>query len=150
MPGKSHPYVDKVSMNGDQINLYVEVTDFQAAQGFIEISGQATQVGGAFATFSQVVDVKNATKEDDGYFVTVTANAVPPTRFKKNQDITVFARVARVWVTVLGEPDAAQSEEVGTTADPTTTWEEKTSSQLTNAAWSAQNGHTADPGQQAD
>ena len=81
----SHPYVDSVSMNGNQIDLSVEVTDFKTTKGSIEISGQATQVGGALAMISQVVDfTKDATEEPDGYFVTVTANVVPPIRFKKD------------------------------------------------------------------
>src|SRR4029077_19360413 len=102
-------------MNGNQIDLSVEVTDFKTTKGSIEISGQATQVGGALAMISQVVDfTKDATEEPDGYFVTVTANVVPPIRFKKDQDITVFVRVARVWVTVLGEHNAAGSSVEGT------------------------------------
>ena len=147
----SHPYVDSVSMNGDQINLSVEVTDFETNKGGIEISGQATQVGGALAIFSQVVDfAKDAAKEDDGYFVTVTANVVPPIRFKKDQDITVFVRVAKVWVTVLGEHNTAVTAVGGTDANPDTTWDRvKGSSQLTNQSWHAPAGGTAGPSQTA-
>jgi len=147
----SHPYVDSVSMNGNQIDLSVEVTDFKTTKGSIEISGQATQVGGALAMISQVVDfTKDATEEPDGYFVTVTANVVPPIRFKKDQDITVFVRVARVWVTVLGEHNAAGSSVEGTDADPDTTWDEpKKSSQLTNQSWPAPAGSTAGSSQPA-
>lgn len=150
-PTPSHPYVDSVSMNVDQISLSVEVTDFETTKGGIEISGQATQVGGALATFSQVVDfAKDATKEDDGYFVDVTAKTIPPFRFKKDQDITVFVRVARVWVTVLGEQDAADTAVEGTDADGTTKWDlPRKSSQLTNQSWPAPAGSTAGPGQQA-
>jgi hypothetical protein len=133
----SHPYVDSVSMNGNQINLKVEVTDFETTKGGIEISGQATQVSGALALFSQVVDfTKDAVEDPDGWFVTVTANVIPPIRFKKDQDITVFVRVARVWVTVLGEQSTAAL--AGTDADPDTTWDRlRESSQLTNQSWPA-------------
>jgi hypothetical protein len=124
-------------MNGNQIDLKVEVTDFQATQGCIEISGQATQVGGAFAPIYQVVDfASEAKQEPDGWFVTVTAGAIPPVRFKKDQDITVFVRVARVWVTVLGQPGNT-GYQAGTDADPETTWTERDSAQLTKQPWTA-------------
>jgi hypothetical protein len=84
---------------------------------------------------------KDATEETDGYFVTVTANAIPPIRFKKDQDITVFVRVARVWVTVLGEHNTADTAVEGTDADSDTTWDQlKKSSQLTNQSWPAPAG----------
>jgi hypothetical protein len=151
----SHPYVDSVSMNGDQITLKVEVTDFKTTEGGIEISGQATQVGGAFAAFSQIVDIATATTETDAdgkelLFVTVTADTIPPYRFKKEQDITIFVRVAKAWVTVLGEHDAVVGSEVGTDADATTMWDRlRKAAQLNGEHWPVPAGSTAAPGQWA-
>ncbi len=134
----SHPYVDSVSMAfGDAITLSVEVTDFATAKGEIEISGQATQHGGAFAVFSKVVDFdKEATQKDDGWFVDVTAKTIPPVQFDKGQEITVFVRVARVWVTVLGQGGPMNSQLSGSGAAPATQWAEiKGSSQLSKRPW---------------
>jgi hypothetical protein len=108
-PNPSHPYVDSVSMAGKQIKLSVEVTDFMNGGGSIEISGQATQSGGGCANIYQIVDVTKATQGDTPgeWFVTVTADTIPPYPFRKGQDVTVFIRTARVWSSVLGEHTAA-------------------------------------------
>jgi len=140
-PYKAHPYVDKVSQNGDQIDLRVEVTDFKTTEGGIEISGQATQNSGAFASFSQIVDLATATveKETDAatgveyWFVTVTADTVPPHKFMLDKDITVFVRVAKVWVTVLGEQPSGISSEKAT--DPLAWGEPHTATQLDGKSW---------------
>jgi len=105
MPEPSHPYVDNVSMaeGGEEITLSVEVTDFEAKRGGIEISGQASQPNGALAIISQAVDFdKDATKKSDGWFVNVTAQTIPPVEFDESQEVTVSVSVAKVWVTVLG------------------------------------------------
>jgi hypothetical protein len=139
----SHPYVDSVSMAGDQITLRVEVTNFISTKGGIEISGQATQIGGAFANISQVVDLATATKGDNNeWFVTVTADTLPPYRFKKGQDVTIFVRVSKVWVTVLGEHSKAlQGDVTGTVADASTTWDQpRKVSQLDGKTWATQGG----------
>lgn len=152
----SHPYVDSVSMNGDQITLKVEVTDFKTTEGGIEISGQATQVGGAFASFSEIVDIATATAEkaadgEESLFATVTADTIPPYRFRKDQDVTIFARVAKAWVTVLGEQaQGVTSDEAGQPADPNTTWDQfKKASQMSGEPWPAPAGSPAGPGQPA-
>ena len=132
-PPPVHPYVDSVSMaSREAITLSVEVTDFATTKGELEISGTATQEGGAFATFTQVVDFdKEASQEDDGWFADVTAKTIPPVQFDPNKAITVFVRVARVWVTVLGQ-DAANPYTTGST----TKWGQiKGSGQLTNKPW---------------
>lgn len=140
----AHPYVDSVAMNGDQITLKVEVTDFKTTQGGIEISGTATQTGGAVASFSQIVDIATAIAETgaDGkqyLFASVTADTIPPYRFRKDQDITIFVRVAKVWVTVLGAHDqTAQPSETVQEADAATTWDQvRKAAQLNGEPWSA-------------
>jgi hypothetical protein len=144
----SHPYVDSVSMaeDGEQITLSVEVTDFETHRGGIEISGQATQPGGAFATFSQAVNFdKDATHKDDGWFVNVTAKTIPPVMFNENQEITVFVSVAKVWVTVLGH-DAASSYTPGSTPK----WEQVTgASQQTGKTWAQYRKEQAEAAQPA-
>ena len=133
-PPPVHPYVDSVSMaSRDAITLSVEVTDFATTKGELEISGTATQEGGAFATFTQVVDFdKEAAEEDDGWFADVTAKTIPPVQFDPDKAITVFVRVARVWVTVLGQDAAANPYTTGST----TKWGQiKGSGQLTNKPW---------------
>jgi len=137
-PYPSHPYVDEVSLQNDQLTLKVEVTAFMTLGGGVEVSGQATQDSGAFASFSQIVDTATATGEVDKatdnklWFVTVTADTVPPFEFKTTDPITVFVRVAKVWVTVLGK---------GGTSTPLTgnggrPWGEvKTATQLNGKTW---------------
>ncbi len=133
-----HPYVDSVSMAfGDEITLSVEVTDFETTKGELEITGQATQIGGAFATISKVVDFdKEAIQTDDGWFVDVTAKTIPPTQFDPAREITVFVRVARVWVTVLGQGGAINPRVTHPDGGPATHWGQIIgSSQLTKRHW---------------
>jgi hypothetical protein len=114
-------------MAGDQIKLSVEVTDFKAAGGSVEISGQATQVGGGFADIYKIVDMTEATEDDPGeWFVTVTADTAPPYRFRKDQDVTVYVRTAKVWVSVLGEQTGwSTSSGEDPTADDDTKWDKR-------------------------
>jgi len=115
-------------MAGDQIKLSVEVTDFMSAGGSVEISGQATQVGGGFADIYKIVDMTEATQGDTPgeWFVTVTADTAPPYRFRKDQDVTVFIRTAKVWVSVLGEHTAGlTSSKTSQEADKETTWDKR-------------------------
>ena len=128
----SHPYVDSVSMadDGKQISLVVEVTDFIATGGTLEISGQATQVSGAFANISAYVDVKDAVPGDNNetrngqpeMFVTVTVPIAATYRFRKDLDVTIFVRVSKVWVTVLGESTQVGASEIGQNAVKGTKW----------------------------
>jgi hypothetical protein len=122
---------------GDEITLSVEVTDFETTKGELEISGTATQNGGAFATFSKVVDFdKEAIQTDDGWFVDVTAKTIPPTQFDPAQEITVFVRVARVWVTVLGQGGDINPRVTHPDGGPATHWGQIIgSSQLTKRHW---------------
>jgi hypothetical protein len=137
-----HPYVESVSITGHKITLRVEVTDFKTSTGGIEISGQATQNGGAFANISSIVDIATATVGDDGeLFVTVTADSIPPYRFRKDQDVTIFVRVSKVWVTVLGEQSGvAQSYGKPQDAGDGTTWNQlRKVTQVNGENWQGQN-----------
>jgi hypothetical protein len=133
-----HPYVDSVSMaSAKEITLSVEVTDFETTKGAIQISGQATQDSGALATFNEVVDfAKKARHKGDGWFVDVTAKTIPPTQFDPAQEITVFVRVARVWVTVLGQGGDINPRVTHPDGGPATHWGQIIgSSQLTKRHW---------------
>jgi hypothetical protein len=120
-----YPYVGSAVITGNQITFRVVVTDFKTTEGGIEISGQATQVGGALAEISAIAQVPAAPNGDNGeYFVEVTADTIPPKRFRKDQDVTVFVRVSKVWVTVLGEHSTGpQPETTVQEANDGTTWD---------------------------
>ena len=119
-------YVTSVKFEDDQLTFRVDLGDYGSIGGSIEISGQATQSGGAFAIISAIKKVPTAPNGDKGeYYVDVKATPISPNKFNKNQDVTVFARVSRVWVTVLKEHNAPQGEESpGQPADPGTTWDQ--------------------------
>jgi hypothetical protein len=111
MPPPPLPYVDSATIKGKRIIFRVDVTDFKDSQGFIEISGEATQDSGAFATIYAIVKVPkraNGVGDDKGkYYVNVSAGLIPDHPFRKDRDVTVFVRVSKVWVTVLGEQASA-------------------------------------------
>ena len=98
----SHPRVYSVTCTGGKITARVEVTDFQTTEGAIEITGEATQVNGAWARVSGIADRATATEEDDKYFVDVEGALIPDHKFNANKDVTAFVRVSKTWVTVLG------------------------------------------------
>jgi hypothetical protein len=115
-----HGYVDRVTLTSNQLTLHVQVTDFAASGGYVEVSGQASQVGGALAVIYQTVEVPQAAAANGNgsgsgnasqdYFVDVTAAPVDGSvAFRADQDISVFVRVARVWLTVLGTAAAVPS-----------------------------------------
>jgi hypothetical protein len=100
------PYVTKVGRSATgQITFNVLIdglTDQDEEKEFIEISGAATQVGGAFAMINQVVPTPENVDENGTGSVTLTVDPSPAREFRKDQDITVFIRISKVWVTVLG------------------------------------------------
>ena len=105
----SHPWVYSFALTGDKITLRVEVTDLQTTTGAVEITGEATQINGAWARISSVTDWVDAVKGDpnkpdekDKYFMDVEAVPTPDHSFDPNDDVTVWVRVSKAWVTVLG------------------------------------------------
>jgi len=104
------PYVTKVSSltNGD-IKFTVLIDGLEedvTEEEFIEVTGAATQVGGAFAMISQVVRAPENVDDKGTGSVDVTVTPSPAREFRKDLDVTVFLRVSRVWVTVLGQGQA--------------------------------------------
>lgn len=127
-----HPWVYSAKITGDKITFRVEVTDFKPDAGDIEISGQATQEGGAFVPIYKVTNMAIAEKGDPKdpdekgrYFVNVEAVPDPDYPFRNGQAITAFVRVSKAWVTVIGQsttglPGRGQP---GQPAPPGTTWD---------------------------
>jgi hypothetical protein len=129
----THPYVTNVTLKNNQIVLTIQVDEFSPGEP-LEISGQITQSGGAFATIYTIAEVPTTPNGDNGeYYLVVVADPIPPHRFRQDQDVTVFLRVAKVSVTVLVEeqPEPGQppvrgkvvsSPDQAELAEETTTW----------------------------
>src|SRR5690348_12969771 len=99
------PYVTSAKFVGGQMIFSVIVDDYDPGD-YVEISGAATQVGGAFAAIHKVVSVP-AKPADPKAKASVDVPADPGTdkKFRKDLDVTVYIRIAKIWVTVLGEGD---------------------------------------------
>ena len=101
------PYsaVSRVELNEDNsINLEINIDGFDK-ETYIEISGQAIQGNGAIATFYSVQEMK----PDSNKKATLTVasiSAVQPNKFVKGFPITVVARAAEVWITMLDNDKA--------------------------------------------
>jgi hypothetical protein len=127
-----HPWVYSATTTADgKITFRVEVTDLQTTQGAIEITGVATQVVGAFAPIFQVANIEDAIKGDPDdedqagkLFVDVQAEPTQDHAFDPKEDVTVFVRVSKVWVTVLGPGIDEQkgSPGPGPNTAPAPTW----------------------------
>jgi branched-subunit amino acid aminotransferase/4-amino-4-deoxychorismate lyase len=109
MAAQANSYITSATINGNQLTFQVKVNDFES-NDVIEITGQATQSGGAFAPISSIKTVPAKSNGDN--YVEVTAGKMGEYPFRKDQDVTVFVRVSRVWVTVLGP----QGKSAGTRA----------------------------------
>jgi hypothetical protein len=107
--GMSHPWVYSATIMNGTISFRVEVTDLRATKKAIEISGMATQDNGAFAPIYRIIDMPTAPNGDpddddekDRYFLNVEATPTADHPFSNEENVTVFVRVSKVWVTVLG------------------------------------------------
>ena len=92
----SEPWVTRVTIQGDELLLTVQVDEFVTNES-LEISGYVTQHGGAIAT---VFAVQTVTRNPDGS-ATMYVTATPAQGFQEGYDVTVVLRAARVWMTVL-------------------------------------------------
>ena len=100
----SNPYVTKVTFLGKQIVLTIQVDELTPGDS-VEISGHATQNGGAFAVFNDIQQVPKPNLDGTAFMY---VKASPSEEFKKGHPVTVVLRAARVWTTVLGEPQSGQ------------------------------------------
>jgi hypothetical protein len=105
-----HPWVYSATKTERKIRFRVDVSDFLTTQGAIEITGQATQVNGAFAPITRIINIADAVMGDpddedevNRYFVDVEAVPIPGHPFRDDLEITVFVRVSvsKMAVTVL-------------------------------------------------
>jgi len=111
----------------------VLVSEFQDDKEteYVEISGYATQTGGAFANIYNIAEVlpKAGGVSDPQLSVDVTVTPGPDKPFRIDQPVTVGMRVAKVWVTVLGINQDTTGVPIGATIDPSqppndgTTWD---------------------------
>ena len=121
-----HPYVTSAEIKDGMIWIGVEADEYPAGS-WIEISGHATQTGGAFANFYDIQPVPDPTTEDsrDGKphsDVYVKAHPLPPSKFKLTEDVTIVVRVGKVWLTVLGR--TYNPSEKGLAAGNGTKWDQ--------------------------
>ena len=119
----SHGFVTKATLQNGQITFSVGVYGFDANEP-VEISGYATQTGGAFVNIYQIVQVP--VMADPAVEVTVAVPANPQSRkqFDPNEQITVVIRAAKVWVTVLGSTPPQEGLGAETrSADASITWD---------------------------
>ena len=119
---QSHTLVTQVEIDNDNtVKVSIQVDAFMPNES-VEISGYVAQHHGAFATFNDFQTI--ATKLGGTAILTVTATPAPNSNgFQKGHDVTVFLRVAKVWVTVLAE---GQDQQAGiaaaNVAEPGTMW----------------------------
>lgn len=105
------PYVTRVSSSAANSDITFTVLldgleENVTEEEFIEITGAATQVGGAFAMINRIVRAPTNVDDKGTGSVDVTATPSPDRKFRQDLDVTVFLRVSRVWVTVLGKGQA--------------------------------------------
>jgi hypothetical protein len=136
------PYVTSATITGGKIVLSVRLDEFKPNE-YVEISGQATQINGAFAYFYDIQQVPaepnvladpSVPNDTDHYDVDVTG-APSPHQFRGDQDVSVVARVARVWLTVLGGQPSQTGSGQGDAAPDGATWKEKRVSQINGSSW---------------
>jgi len=115
-------YVTKVTFINNQLVVKIGLDDFTPGES-LEISGYATQAGGAFAVFHDIQPVPE--KDPDGE-TSMWVQAPPSAAFMKGKAVTVVLSAARVWTTVLGErqPGPVSSLDQDESADEGMTWDD--------------------------
>ena len=114
----SHGFVTKATLQNGKITFSVGVYDFKAGDP-VEISGYATQTGGAFANIYQIDQVPDMADPS----VDVTVEPRSRKQFSKDEEVTVVIRAAKVWVTVLGSKPPQDGPRLGSQPpDDSITW----------------------------
>lgn len=138
-------YVTEAAITNGQVQITVRVDAFQPSD-YVEISGQATQTGGAFANFYDIRQVPaepNAPADPDdppgtaGHYQVNVSGAPIPHQFTE-EDVTVVIRVAKVWLTVLREPTGAQPS--GERIGDNVTWKEIRTAEMSGGSWPPNGG----------
>lgn len=117
MPPEPRPQVTNFTLKNNQIVLTIKIEGFATGEP-IELSGHATQEGGAFAVFNDLQIVPEPNPDNT---ITMYVTALSSQNFEKGHPVTVVLRAARVWATVLGEtqPEQGPSREQTGKARPT-------------------------------
>jgi len=146
----SDPYVTSATITNDgKIQLSVQVINAQDSNftpgEYVEISGQATQTNGAFANFYDIQKIpagpngdENDPNDRDNYYIYVTGSPSPH-KFRNDRDVSVIARVARLWLSVLKGQTQPQTPTRTSGLDPTAragaVWKVKTYSQINDSSY---------------
>lgn len=101
-----YPWVTDVTFKNNQILLTVNADGFTPGE-HIELSGYATQNGGAFAIFSDLQRVPPLTKDNK---IIMYVTSLSSANFQSGLPVTVVMRAARVWAVVLDEPSDGTSQ----------------------------------------
>ena len=107
--------VTNAAIHGDHIGLVVNVAAFAEGE-CVEVSGCATQAyepegDGGFATFSETQKIG---KTNTGEPAILKVRAKLTKGFQDGPDITVFVRVAKVWITVLSQETSSAGSSAST------------------------------------
>jgi hypothetical protein len=105
---QSHTRATQVEIIDPENNIQVSIdVDAFMPNESVEISGYVAQNHGAYAIINEFQTIQS--KLGGIAHLTVTAKPVPTApAFQQSDDVMVFVRVAKVWVTVLGEGPAQQ------------------------------------------
>jgi hypothetical protein len=116
-----YPYVKSATLLNNVITLTLEF-DHPDSGSYVEISGSATQTGGAYANFYGVTETTSGLTDPTGPnpTATVSANPQPGPSFTAGEDITFVIEVGAKWLTVLSVDPNSTSE--GTTWDNLKRW----------------------------
>jgi hypothetical protein len=133
-PVPPHPWVTDVTFKDNQIVLTVKIEGFNSGET-IELSGYATQVGGAFAVFN---DLQTVPEPNPGNKILMYVTSLSSRGFVEGDAVTVVFRAARVWTTVLEEGEEGESGGYEKTGPPPELAEDGTSwSRRSSAAFVA-------------
>ena len=88
------------------LQVSIEVKAFMPNES-VEISGYVAQNHGAYATINEFRNIDAKLGETAQLQVTAKPTPTAPA-FQEGDDVMVFVRVAKIWVTVLGEGPAQQ------------------------------------------
>jgi len=110
----------KIIDPANNIQVSIDVDAFMPNES-VEISGYIAQNHGAYATINEFKKINS--KLGRTAHLTVTAKPVPTApAFQEGDDVMVFVRVAKVWVTVLGAVPAQQPVALSLEAGEGSVW----------------------------
>jgi hypothetical protein len=110
------PYVISATINQEnKLVLTVKIDDEFTTGEPLEISGHATQNGGAFAVFNVIENVPDRNPDGTAY---IYVAATPSQPFVKGHPVTVVLRAATVWATVLKETQTEPAPQLANETEP--------------------------------